>query len=370
MHTDNGNGVNVGALADLERILEAHPNLLALLRDPAKKKKELTVGEVIERYKEAWKLDRPTTQEHKREKSRNLADFAKKYGDRLMSEVNGADLVEWIRSHKSWTSSWTRRRASGSIKAAFKWACDYGVCSHDPFTRVSFEQGDPGTLMTPKQYQALLRNTDACFRRVLVFLRWTGCRPRELVGLEWSFLDQRAGCFRLPLHKTARKGKKRTIVLPARLVKLVDWIRRHRRHPKYVFTCARWKWDGIRKPEPWTASAIFKRMRRLRKKAGIPKNIALYGLRRLFATQSVMAGNGLSATAALLGNTAQTCERHYAQIGEQFEYLHAATEKACAGTARKGPLPLPPCEPIPQAARLPVRIPADYLPSPSGYGGV
>src|SRR5262249_8968337 len=85
--------------------------------------------------------------------------------------------------------------------------------------------------MTDEEYRALLRSTDAAFRRVLVFQRYTGCRPCEMRRLKWIHVDLDRCVAVLPKHKTSRlqkEPKPRVIPLAAPIVKLLRWLRSHR----------------------------------------------------------------------------------------------------------------------------------------------
>src|SRR5262249_11373925 len=142
-------------------------------------------------------------------------------------------------------------------------------------------------IITPPEFQSLLRGSGTPFRRLLLALRWTGARPGELRRLRWRhvFLDE--GVLVLPEHKTVSRQQQprpRFIVLPPPVLKLIQWLARppHSEHD-HVFRNTNGK--------PWTRTALHSQMRRLRDRVGLgPKageNIVLYSHRHSFGTEAV-----------------------------------------------------------------------------------
>jgi integrase len=83
--------------------------------------------------------------------------------------------------------------------------------------------------MTDEEFRQLLRHSDADFRRVLIWLHATGCRPGELLALRWRHVHLARGVVLLDQHKTLKKtGRPRVIALAPAAVKLLAWIQRSR----------------------------------------------------------------------------------------------------------------------------------------------
>src|ERR1700687_5679287 len=59
--------------------------------------------------------------------------------------------------------------------------------------------------MTDEQFQTLLRGSDPRFRRFLIFLKFTGCRPGEAASMHWADVRFDEASVVLRGHKTARK---------------------------------------------------------------------------------------------------------------------------------------------------------------------
>ena len=71
-----------------------------------------------------------------------------------------------------------------------------------------------GNASSNEEFQILLRGSDAAFRRFLIFLKFTGCRPGEAASMRWADVRFEEESVVLMDHKTARKtGRPRIIPL-------------------------------------------------------------------------------------------------------------------------------------------------------------
>src|SRR5262245_61435243 len=129
--------------------------------------------------------------------------------------------------------------------------------------------------MTDDEFQTLLRGSDPTFRRFLILLKFTGCRPGEAASMRWAdvLFDQRSVV--LTEHKTARKtGRPRVIPLVPTTVKLLLWMRSHcqdsgkPRDQDHVFTNGR----GNGFSRGW----LSLKMQRLRRRLELPKGVTYY----------------------------------------------------------------------------------------------
>src|SRR5438094_3703934 len=83
--------------------------------------------------------------------------------------------------------------------------------------------------MTDGEFQTLLRGSDPAFRRFLIFLKFTGCRPGEAASTRWPDVRIDEACVVLKEHKTARKtGLPRVIPLVPTTIKLLLWMKSRR----------------------------------------------------------------------------------------------------------------------------------------------
>ncbi len=167
-----------------------------------------------------------------------LDEFTAMHGALTLATARPFHLRLWIDGQRDrWKSDWTRKRVAGTVQAAMNWAVKLGIVDRNPFRGVSCPAGERGQPMEPAEFQAMLRATTAVFRRFLIFLRYTGCRPGEAANAEWVHLDTGRACIELDKHKTFRKTRKvRRIMLHPVVLKLLAWIRRHKPHERITTT--------------------------------------------------------------------------------------------------------------------------------------
>jgi integrase len=105
-------------------------------------------------------------------------------------------------------SEWYRRCVISTIKRAFNWACEMELIDRNPFAKMRCGRGHPERRrpMTDEQFQTLLRGSDSKFRRFLIFLKFTGCRPGEAASMRWADVRFDEASVVLREHKTARKA--------------------------------------------------------------------------------------------------------------------------------------------------------------------
>src|SRR5262249_44770886 len=112
----------------------------------------------------------------------------------------------------------------------------------------------------------------ARFRQVLVFLRFTGCRPAEVRNLGGSDGDLQACELIIRRHKTSRKTKKpRRVPIHPTVLKLLIFLKRLQQPGTHVFLTHR--------KTPWHRVSLAQRLKRSRRAAGVPEDAKLYGLR-------------------------------------------------------------------------------------------
>jgi integrase len=282
-----------------------------------------TVASVIDCYlsTEAGHTSTPRTLA---ERTRLLTDFKAQLNDTPITDCKPILLRAWATSHTTWQSDWTIRRAMATVQTCFHWAVRNGLTDRNPFAGVTHRVGQRGRPMEDNEYRLLLRSTDARFRRVLLFLRYTGARPGEMTAATWKHFDPERGTILLKEHKTARTrrdGRPRVIVLHPIVLRLLAWLRRH--YPRYDSSLLLNK-DGKR----WTRSALGLRIWRLRKKCGLPKECKLYGLRHVFGTRAILSGNvDLSTLAELMGHSTTRMTEHYVHLAGKVDHLRGALVK-------------------------------------------
>lgn len=170
--------------------------------------------------------------------------------------------------------------------------------------------------VTKSEFKALLRHTDRPFRRFLIALLRTGCRPGELRSLIWEWVDLEQGLWIIPEHKTITRTKEplpRIIPLPRTVLMMCRWLARKPHKPEaHVFLNARGR--------PYTKDCLVEKMDRLRTRAGIAEKggerLVLYSHRHTFGTESV-GKVGDMELAELMGHTDPAMTKRYVHLNAE-----------------------------------------------------
>ncbi len=162
------------------------------------------------------------------QKKARLEAFVQRFGNHTCAQLHPSDLKSWVRDSKTWKADDTKRNVIRTVQRVFNWAVDDERLDKNPFRRVDWPAGESRRSMTEDEFrQCLRRATDALFRRVLIFLGETGCRPSELADLTWGMVRWQESIAVIPHHKTEKKtGKPRIIYLTPVALALLRWLRR------------------------------------------------------------------------------------------------------------------------------------------------
>lgn len=274
----------------------------------------ITVAEIVDAY-----LNHQERHSHARTQEIRRQVFGKlvpQLGDKPIADCIPADLLLWAESHLEWKSDWTIQRVYATVQACFNWAARLKIIPANPFAGLSHSGGQPRRPMTEAEFNALMSVSGAALRRVLQFLRWTGCRPGELANLRWEHLDIERSVFILPapLHKTGRKTKRpRFIVMPdAAIAQIKELAADQKQLDGHVFVNSR---GG-----PWRRWGIAKAVKRARQKAGI-KGTSAYGIRHKFINDAVKNRANLRAVAELVGHAGMRSIETYIHIHGDVDHL-------------------------------------------------
>jgi integrase len=248
------------------------------------------------------------------------------YGTLPIAELVVDDLERWIEDHAAWNSDWTRLRAAGSLKRPFSWGCRKGLIESNPFSGVTYSQGERGQPIAEADFRSLLRASPPELRRPLLFMTWTGGRPCEVCSMTWDQIDCNAGVVIQKKHKTAKSRRDkapRQIYLTDASVKLLIWIRKRGKEPR-VF------WG--RRGKPLTTGAFQLAIWKLRKRLGLPADAKLYGCRHAWATRLAESGCvQLKTLAELLGHTTSKMAEHYIHLDRDAALMRDALRRGLAG---------------------------------------
>ncbi|MDE2107352.1 MAG: tyrosine-type recombinase/integrase [Patescibacteria group bacterium] len=253
--------------------------------------------------------------------TRTLKDFETHYGAEKLDGCFPFQIATWLSSHPEWESDWTRARAVRTVQRPFNWAVRLGLINRNPFGGFSVRSGRRGRPMTDDEFAAAVGHAGVEFRRVLRFLRYSGCRPCEARELLWSHVNPEAGVAVLPIHKTEKTRRDRSprvIICNAEVTDLLVEILEAGNTGDHVFLNKR--------GHPWTQNAFNLQVGRIRAKAGLPKDCKLYGLRHRFGTVAALSGLDIKAISELLGHTTTRMSEHYIHVAGNVGYL-----KRCLG---------------------------------------
>lgn len=201
-----------------------------------------------------------------------------------------------------------------AVQSVFNWAVKHDLLDINPL--VGYDKPSRRSrnrIITPEEFQSLLRHCDANFRRFLISARLTGCRPGELRSLRWDWVDLEQGFWVFAEHKTIttqRKPQPRIIPLPDPVWNLCYWLRTRRAgDSSHVFL--------NRHGKPYTKDSIVTKMARIRERAGIEKkaneNLVLYSTRHTFATETVGKVSDYEL-ATLMGHTDTQMIKRYVHL--------------------------------------------------------
>jgi integrase len=268
----------------------------------------LTVAEIAKQFLEhlAARVKAGTYSEASFEHvQRDLRLFADIHGIRPVSDMKQRDLSKFIEDNPSWKSPWTKKRAVNSIIVAFRWAEEEEIIARCPFRSPSSLRGQARHCHRPverHEYVALMRKGKRPIRRMLWFLRHTGCRTKEARDLLWEDCrldDGPVQFIELKNHKSKRKtGVSRKIGLDVQTIRFLRNLRRQSSGKGHVFTNC----DGA----PWDRHSLTRHVRRLAKRIGLDEGVehrvSAYGLRAAYACDAIEAGVSAKMVADQLGH--------------------------------------------------------------------
>ncbi len=262
-----------------------------------------------------------------------FAEFSAVYGSLPIAKAKPHHLLLWVNSHGCWPSDWTKSGIIAGFIRAFSWAKRLGIIEHNPFAGTPRPAGERREAMEPAHYQALLRHSSPAFRRLVVFLRYTGARGGEAISATWEDFHAERCCIQLTQHKTMKKskGKPRVIMLPAVALKLLAWIKRRDAidpNRKLIFQNT---WG-----KPWIKPAIAWNVKAALQRAGIKGQVTLHQLRHLFGTQAVIRGVDIVTLAELMGHSKTAQTEHYLHVAGRKEHLKTAVDKIFKPTKDSG----------------------------------
>ena len=200
------------------------------------------------------------------------------------------------------------------VQGVFNWAVEYDLLDASPVPRYKKPADRQRTrIVTPSEFETLLRYSDPRFRRFLLALRLTGCRPGEIRKLIWNWVDLENGLWIIPKHKTVdqqRQPRPRIIPLCEPILDMcIELAGKPHKPSDHVFLNAH--------DRPYTKDCVTRKMTRIRARAGIePKGgeqIVLYSNRHTFGTEAAGKISDIEL-AELMGHTQISTTKRYVHL--------------------------------------------------------
>jgi site-specific recombinase XerD len=228
-----------------------------------------------------------------------------------------ADIAAFSQSLAKTLGDTSRAIVLRSVQRCFNWGAEERLIPPHELGRIRKPRPKlRDRYVTDEEFQTLLRSTNATrnnrrgasFRRFLLAMEWTGCRPGEIAKLTWENVHLERNLALLWTHKTDRTGKPKVIPLIPKFKRLLLWLKQ-KSETGHVFLNSR----GC----PWNRHSIAKRMADARLKAGLTSDVVPYTLRHRAATNAILRTGDLKMTSALLNHTSVTTTERYVHLANE-----------------------------------------------------
>jgi integrase len=214
-----------------------------------------------------------------------------------VSALRVNDVTSYLKT-KDWSEN-MKATAVSKITAALNWGVAEGLIEDH---KVKFARGKKPRFqrrtgqITPNDQRALESACHPALRTMLVALRESGCRPKELCEARIEKVDLAARVMMVPNKVGDKTGEKeRPIYLSSALAAIIrESI--GTRTAGFVFLNSY--------GDPWKTQAISHRVRKVRIKLGLPDTVVAYNYRHAFASSAINDSNANPAhVARLLGHS-------------------------------------------------------------------
>lgn len=250
--------------------------------------------------------------------------FVGHFGPKPLAQIHSSDIKFYLNSmnrngHTVSVATKTRHRAY--LSSIFNEAIVDGLCDHNPVKAVRLPREKTRTrierYLTQDEYARLLDTCPPALRALVQLAVHTGMRLGELMGLQWSFLDEGAKVLYLP-DSLCKSGRGRTIDINEKALESIEYFRGLQNGAEgqivqfptsmgLVSTFPRYQWNKVVKALSWGPDCPNPRLRSWR----------FHDLRCTCASWLVQRGASLHAVRDVLG---------HASIRQTEVYGHLAPE--------------------------------------------
>ena len=243
-----------------------------------------------------------------------LTRFTKRWGTMALDHLS-SKMLEDYQTERLHDVTWaTVSKELGILKSAYTRAMRWDWISTTPFRGIALNQEGEERLrwLTDAEEARLVAAAAPWLRDILLVGVDTGLRRSNLVGLQWSWVQEQGTVLLVPRQQM--KGKKATVLIPltTRAATIIQRQVRHLTSP-HVFTQP----DG----GPYGVDQVGMATIRTATQAQLP-GVSLHTLRHTFISRLVQAGRPLPEVAALAGHR---------EIKMTLRYAHLAPSHLRAG---------------------------------------
>jgi len=277
-----------------------------------------TVAELIAQY---LKTITPRKSSGSRRRDRViLAQFARRWGSLLVSELGALLIEEYLGERLAQVSFATASKELGVLKTAFHCAIRWGWIRSSPFVGIVLNQEGTARLrwLSEDEETRLLATGPAWLRDLVSVGLDTGLRPGNLVGLQCVWVQPADACLIIPSEQTKTKKRPITIPLTRRAADIVyTYLQNARSQHLFVSKAGR----------PYSCGEVNRALHRVAVTIGLCE-VCLYTLRHTFISRLVQAGVSLPVVAALAGHQDIRMTMRYAHLAPQHLRDSIATLEA------------------------------------------
>ena len=233
-----------------------------------------------------------------------LAQFSKRWRTLGLDQLRPKTLEDYLAARLHYVTLATVSKELGVQKSAYGRAMRWDWVSNTPFRGIALNQHGEERVrwLTDVEAERLVGAAAPWLRDLILVGLDTGLRRCNLMGLQWSWLQDQGTTLVVPRQHV--KAKKATVMIPL-TTRAATIIARQPRHAACVFTHPAGR--------AYSLEQVSMAVIRTAKQAQLP-GVSVHTLRHSFIRRLVQAGRPLPEVAALAGHRAITMTLRYAHL--------------------------------------------------------